>query len=83
MATHIEPLLTVADLKALPEDDNRYELIAGDLYVSRAPHIVHQFAISNLLYAMMDYLRVNPIGRVIPEPGIILSDYDSVRPDIA
>ena len=51
--------------------------------MSRAPHIVHQFAISNLLYALKEYLSRNPIGRVVPEPGVILSEFDSVRPDIA
>jgi Uma2 family endonuclease len=83
MTTQIRPLLTTADLEALPESDQRYELIDGDLLVSRAPHIVHQFAISNLLYALKEYLSRNPIGRVVPEPGVVLSDNDSVRPDIA
>ncbi|MGI8656788.1 MAG: Uma2 family endonuclease [Pyrinomonadaceae bacterium] len=82
MTTHIQPLLTIADLDSLPEDGNRYELIDGDLYVSRAPHINHQFAISNLLYAIKDYLNRNPIGKVIPEPGVIFSDYDAVIPDV-
>ncbi len=83
MTTHIQPLLTIADLDSLPDDGNRYELIDGDLYVSRTPHINHQFAISNLLYAIKDYLNRNPIGKVIPEPGVIFSDYDAVIPDVA
>ena len=37
MAARIEPLLTVADLDACPDDNNRYELIEGELFVSRAP----------------------------------------------
>lgn len=82
MATQIRPLLTIADLESLPESDQRYELIDGDLLVSRAPHIVHQFAISNLLYALKEYLSRNPIGRVVPEPDVVLSEHDSVRPDI-
>ncbi|MGA9997302.1 MAG: Uma2 family endonuclease [Pyrinomonadaceae bacterium] len=83
MTTQIRPLLTIADLEALPESDEQYELINGDLLVSRAPHIAHQFAISNLLYALKEYLSRNPIGRVVPEPGVVLSENDSVRPDIA
>ena len=27
MATKIEPLMTIADLEAMPEDGNRYEVI--------------------------------------------------------
>ncbi len=42
MAARIEPLLTVADLDACPDDSNRYELIEGELFVSRAPGISHQ-----------------------------------------
>jgi len=31
MASRIEPLLTVVDLDACPDDNNRYELIGGEL----------------------------------------------------
>jgi hypothetical protein len=37
MSTQIEPVLTMADLDAMPEDGNRYEIIDGELLVSRAP----------------------------------------------
>jgi hypothetical protein len=42
MATHIEPLLTVADLDIMPDDENRYEIIEGELLASRSPSITHQ-----------------------------------------
>ena len=43
MTSRIEPLLTVADLEAFPDDDgNRYELIAGELFVSTSPGLTHQ-----------------------------------------
>jgi Uma2 family endonuclease len=83
MASTIEPLLTVADLDAFPEDDgNRYELIGGELFVSRAPGIPHQRVLSNLIVALSDYLRANPIGIVVPGAGAIFSDYDAVIPDL-
>lgn len=84
MASRIEPLLTVADLDAYPDDDgNRYELIGGELFVSCAPGISHQRVILNLEIALSDYLRANPIGILVPGAGAILSDYDAVIPDIA
>ena len=33
---------TVADLEVLPEDGRRYEIIDGELFVTRAPHWKHQ-----------------------------------------
>ncbi|MFN2497523.1 MAG: Uma2 family endonuclease [Pyrinomonadaceae bacterium] len=82
MASSIEPLLTVADLDACPDDNNRYELIRGELFLSRAPGIPHQRVLQNLQIALSDYLKTNPIGILVPGTGMILSDYDAVIPDI-
>jgi Uma2 family endonuclease len=83
MASRIEPLLTVADLDACPDDNNRYELIEGELFVSRAPGIPHQRILLNLEVALSNYLSQNPIGILVPGTGMILSDYDAVIPDLA
>ena len=84
MAKTIEPLLTVADLDAFPEDDgNRYELIGGELYVSRAPGIPQQRVLQNLQIRLSDYLKKVPVGILVPGAGAIFSDYDAVIPDLA
>jgi Uma2 family endonuclease len=78
MASRIEPLLTVADRDAFPEDDgNRYELIGGELYVSAAAGISHQRVLLNLAVAFGAFLKTNPIGIVVPGAGAIFSDYDA------
>ena len=83
MASRIEPLLTVADLDAFPEDDgSRYELIEGELFVSRAFGIPHQRVLLNLEVALSEYLREHPIGILVPGAGAIFSDYDAVIPDL-
>ena len=82
MATKIEPRLTVADLDACPDDNNRYELIEGELFVSRAAGLPHQLVLHNLQMALASYLKQNPIGRVVPGPGAVFSDYDAVIPDL-
>ena len=82
MAAKIEPLLTVEDLDACPDDGNRYELIEGELFVSRAPRIPHQLALQNLQFEFGAYLKGNPIGRLVPGAGAVFSDYDAVIPDL-
>jgi hypothetical protein len=42
MVAKVYPRLTVDDLDALPDDGNRYEIIEGELSVSRAPGLTHQ-----------------------------------------
>ena len=84
MASTIEPLLTIADLNVYPDDDgNRYELIGGELFVSRAPGIPHQRVLLNLQISLSDYLKAHPIGILVPGAGAIFSDYDAVIPDLA
>lgn len=79
----MEPLLTLEDLDACPDDDgNRYELIEGVLYVSTAPGLPHQLVLQNLLVELGLFRRENPIGVIVPGPGTIFSNYDAVIPDI-
>lgn len=73
---------TADDLEFMPEDDNRYELIGGKLFVSHAPHLDHQKLASNLNIVFGIYLRENPIGIVVQTPGVIFSQKDAVIPDL-
>ena len=82
MAATIEPLMTVDDLDAMPEDGNRYEVIEGELFVSRAPGLPHQIVSGNVYYQLRSYLDKNPIGKIIATPGLILSQYSGVIPDL-
>jgi Uma2 family endonuclease len=82
MASRIEPLMSVDQLDALPDDGNRYELIEGELFVSRAPGIPHQRVLLNLEIALSTYLAGNPIGILVPGAGVVFSDYDAVIPDL-
>jgi Uma2 family endonuclease len=82
MVAKVYPKLTIDDLDALPDDDNRYELIEGELLVSRAPRLNHQNITMNIGLALGNYLKQNPIGKVYPTPGIIFSVFDAVIPDL-
>jgi Uma2 family endonuclease len=83
--TEVRPLpirYTVDDLECIPEDTNRYELIGGKLFVSRAPHLDHQRTVTNLIIAFGEYLKKNPIGEIFTTPGVIFSPKDAVIPDL-
>src|SRR5437870_1781044 len=82
MATHIEPLLTIADLDSMPDDGNRYELIEGELFVSCSPSLPHQTVSGNFFRSVDGYLIQNPIGRIWTTPGVIFSEYSGVIPDL-
>ena len=83
MATKVKHLMTVADLDAIPYDEwHRFELIEGELYVSCAPGIPHQLVLHKIQLRLGIYLEQNPIGTLVPGPGAVFSDYDSVIPDI-
>jgi Uma2 family endonuclease len=82
MSTHIEQLLTVTDLDAMPDDGNRYEIIEGELFVSRAPGLTHQRVSGNMFAVFRGYLDHTNIGEILATPGLILSDLSGVIPDL-
>ncbi|HMJ27064.1 MAG TPA: Uma2 family endonuclease [Pyrinomonadaceae bacterium] len=82
MAARIEPLMTVDDLDAMPEDGNRYEVIEGELFVSRAPGLPHQIVSGNIFGQFWQYLLDHPVGKIIATPGLMLSQYSGVIPDL-
>ena len=82
MSTRISPAVTVADLEALPDDDNRYELVEGELLVSRAPSLTHQRVSVNIIACLLRYLEQNQTGEVLPTPGVIFDEFNAVIPDV-
>jgi Uma2 family endonuclease len=84
MASNVKHLMTVKDVKALPDDGrHRYELIEGELHVSSAPGIPHQLVLNNLQVELTNNLRQNPISTLVPGAGAQFSEYNYVIPDIA
>jgi Uma2 family endonuclease len=82
MSMQIEPIVTVADLNAMPDDGNRYETINGELFVSKAPGITHQLVFGNLFLILSSYLTKRPVGQIVATPGLVLSRKDAVIPDL-
>jgi Uma2 family endonuclease len=83
MVTHPQ-LWTVKDLKTLPDDGGwtRYEIVAGELLVTRAPHFRHQDAASNLHIYLGIWSKETQLGRVLETPGLVFTPQDAVIPDL-
>ncbi len=73
---------TSADLELFPEDGNRYEIIDGELFVTRAPHWRHQRTCGNLHYALQTWSSSTGLGYVAMSAGVIFGDNDDVIPDV-
>ncbi len=72
---------TSADLEVLPENGSRYEIIDGELHVSRQPHWNHQIVCSNAIALLKEWSR-QAEGRANLAPGIIFADDEDVAPDV-
>ncbi len=60
---------TREDIRALPEDGNRYELVAGELLVTPAPRMPHQDAVLALITVLAPFVRTHAIGHLVASPA--------------
>jgi Uma2 family endonuclease len=74
---------TAADLREIPDDRNRYEIIDGELFVTPAPAPAHQWLSKHLFLAIHSYLEAHRIGEIIYAPADVeLADDTVVEPDL-
>lgn len=75
---------TTRDLDAMPDDGGwkRYEIIDGELLVTRAPHIRHQSAGGNIHVELEIWSRQSQLGKPFQTPGVIFTPTDAVIPDV-
>lgn len=73
---------TYQDYLKLP-DEERYEIINGELFMVLAPNLFHQDISRNLEYLMWNYVREKNLGVVYYAPvDIVLSKENVFQPDI-
>ena len=79
---NVETKLTYADYLET-SDDERYELLNGELILSPSPKEIHQY-ISSILHIMIGtFVRERSLGKVYYSPfDVVLSDTNVVQPDI-
>lgn len=80
MATELR--WTSTDLEVLPDDGKRYEIVDGELYVSKQPHWHHQFVCTRLLRFLDEWNEQTGVGVTNQAPGLIFGEGDDVVPDV-
>jgi Uma2 family endonuclease len=76
------PKLTYQDYLST-SDDERYELLDGELVMIAAPNEDHQIASVELVSRMHSFVKEKDLGRVFHAPfDVVLSDTDVVQPDL-
>ncbi len=81
MATTIR--WTSADLEKLPHDEtHRYEIIEGELIVSKSPHFNHQLVCMNAGTLLKGWNDKTGVGLTVSVPGLIFSEDNDVIPDV-
>ncbi len=73
---------TTADLELLPDNGDRYELIDGELFVTRSPHWGHQRACGRFFSVLDTWSMSAGLGQTAINPGLIFTDADNVIPDV-
>jgi Uma2 family endonuclease len=74
---------TAADLRAIPDDRNRYEIIDGELFVTPAPLLSHQILAREIFGVVDAYVTPHRIGMMLWAPADIeLADDTVVEPDL-
>lgn len=73
---------TAADWERLPDDDSRYEIIEGVLYVSTAPSAFHQWIVMTLYEHFGIPAKNGGLGFALVAPiGVFMEGATPVQPD--
>ena len=75
---------TIHDLDLMPDDGGwkRYEVIDGELLVTRSPHIRHQGAATKIGTRLEVWSESTGLGNSFQTPGVIFTETDAVIPDV-
>lgn len=76
------PTYTTEDLRAFPEDGQRYELLEGMLLVTPMPGSAHQVVLSRLLFEITRYLSPADLAVAVSPGEIEIAPKTLLEPDL-
>jgi Uma2 family endonuclease len=74
----ISTKFTYEDLKLIPPDRNRYEIVEGELFVTPAPRTLHQRIVGNIFAALHQHVRQHHLGEVFVAPYDVVFAWGTV-----
>lgn len=82
MVTSARTRLTYQDYANTP-DDERYELIDGELIMVPGPNMPHQDNQRDLGFYLVEFVKRNDLGKIYySDTDVVLSDTEVVKPDL-
>lgn len=74
---------TSTDIDLLPENEGtRYEIVDGELFVTRAPHWNHQRTCGKIFRELDSWSESSDLGQASITAGVLFSESDNVVPDV-
>lgn len=74
---------TTADIDLLPENEGtRYEIVDGDLFMTRAPHWKHQRTCGKFFRELDIWSESSGLGEASITAGVLFGESDDVIPDV-
>jgi Uma2 family endonuclease len=73
---------TYDEYARLPDDGNRYEIIAGEVHVSPSPNYRHQLALIRIAGIFENFTRDHGVGQLYGPVDVLLSATDYLIPDL-
>jgi Uma2 family endonuclease len=83
MVTIVAPKLSYEDLRRMPDDGKRYELIDGEVFMTPAPRTRHQLTVGNIYLALRSFVDEHGLGQVFLAPtDVVFGERTAVQPDL-
>lgn len=81
--TKIRGPWTSADLELFPNNGVRYEIVDGELFMSKMPHWQHQRTCGRFFRELDEWSQQSGLGQASINPGVLFTEADDVVPDVA